>query len=223
MARKPLITPGSILPAAESPPPPQDDLLSRIVANDRARHRPPAEPPAPASRNKTDNITENMTSNTPSNPTNNMTGQPTGNVTSHITHNTTSNLTHNITSNPTNNTTSSPTSNTASNITNKQASPRPAAQVRETRPAPTATPLRSGIASLADQIRQETLAAGLARMAKPAPLKVVTLKLPPDLDLSIERHCWQSGRKKQDVLRDALLLYLEVVNQTEGEDGEGEK
>lgn len=50
-------------------------------------------------------------------------------------------------------------------------------------------------------------------------LKTVTLKLPPTLDRRVERYCFESDRKKQDVVRDALLMYLAAV---EAQEGEGE-
>src|SRR5690348_1254582 len=34
------------------------------------------------------------------------------------------------------------------------------------------------------------------------PLKTVTIKLDPVLDKKVEDHCYQTGRKKQDVVRD---------------------
>ena len=47
-------------------------------------------------------------------------------------------------------------------------------------------------------------------------LKTVTIKLDPELDRRIEDHCYQTGRKKQDVIRDGLLLYFEAVEQIAG-------
>lgn len=66
--------------------------------------------------------------------------------------------------------------------------------------------------SIADQIRQSLL-----RSAAPAPLKVITLKLPSELDQKIEEHCSRYNRKKQDVLRDAVLLYFEMLENMETE------
>ena len=51
-------------------------------------------------------------------------------------------------------------------------------------------------------------------------LKTVTIKLPPSLDRRVEEHCFRTGRKKQDVVRDGLLLYFEAVEDTA--EGEGE-
>ena len=51
----------------------------------------------------------------------------------------------------------------------------------------------------------------------PEVLKTVTIKLAPSLDRQVEEHCFQTGRKKQDVVRDALLLYFEAVEETDGE------
>lgn len=42
-------------------------------------------------------------------------------------------------------------------------------------------------------------------------LKTVTIKLAPELDRRVEAHCFATGLKKQDVVRDALLLYFETV------------
>ncbi len=50
--------------------------------------------------------------------------------------------------------------------------------------------------------------------AKPV-LKTVTIKLSPELDKRVEDHCHATGRLKQDVIRDGLLLYFEAV---EGDD-----
>jgi len=49
-------------------------------------------------------------------------------------------------------------------------------------------------------------------------LKTVTIKLAPWLDRRVEEHCFTAGRKKQEVVRDALLLYFDLL---EGERGEG--
>lgn len=46
-------------------------------------------------------------------------------------------------------------------------------------------------------------------------LKTVTIKLAPGLDRQVEEHCFATGRKKQDVVRDALLLYFEAVEAIE--------
>jgi preprotein translocase subunit Sec63 len=46
-------------------------------------------------------------------------------------------------------------------------------------------------------------------------LKTVTIKLAPTLDRRVEEHCFATGRKKQDVVRDALLLYFEAVEAIE--------
>ena len=69
-----------------------------------------------------------------------------------------------------------------------------------------------GAGSITDQIRQSLL-----QSVAPAPLKVVTLKLPPELDQKIEDHCGRYNRKKQDVLRDAVLLYFEMLENMEAE------
>jgi hypothetical protein len=42
-------------------------------------------------------------------------------------------------------------------------------------------------------------------------LKTVTIKLSPDLDRKVETYCFETTQKKQDVVRDALLLYFETV------------
>ena len=44
-------------------------------------------------------------------------------------------------------------------------------------------------------------------------LKTVTIKLPPSLDRQVEVHCHETGRKKQEVIRDALLLYFEAIEE----------
>jgi hypothetical protein len=44
-------------------------------------------------------------------------------------------------------------------------------------------------------------------------LKTVTIKLAPTLDRRVEEHCFITGRKKQEVVRDALLLYFELLEQ----------
>ena len=46
--------------------------------------------------------------------------------------------------------------------------------------------------------------------AKPV-LKTVTIKLSPELDKRVEDHCHETGRLKQDVIRDGLLLYFEAI------------
>jgi hypothetical protein len=46
-------------------------------------------------------------------------------------------------------------------------------------------------------------------------LKTVTIKLAPELDRRVEEHCFATGRKKQDVVRDSLLLYFEAVESIE--------
>ncbi len=53
-------------------------------------------------------------------------------------------------------------------------------------------------------------ARGKVPEAKPL-LKAVTLKLDPTLDRRIEEHCHASGKKKQDVIADALALYFETL------------
>jgi hypothetical protein len=57
---------------------------------------------------------------------------------------------------------------------------------------------------------------GSADPAKPV-LKTVTLKMDPVLDKRVEDHCYQMGRKKQDVVRDALLLYFETIEAIQAE------
>lgn len=51
---------------------------------------------------------------------------------------------------------------------------------------------------------------GGAGQAKPV-LKTVTIKLSPELDKRVEDHCHATGRLKQEVIRDGLLLYFEAV------------
>jgi hypothetical protein len=46
-------------------------------------------------------------------------------------------------------------------------------------------------------------------------LKTVTIKMDPKLDKRVEDHCHEAGRLKQDVIRDAVLLYFEVVEGNE--------
>lgn len=50
-------------------------------------------------------------------------------------------------------------------------------------------------------------------------LKTVTIKLSPELDRRVEDHCHEYRRKKQEVIRDAILLYFEVVEGNGGADG----
>ena len=69
--------------------------------------------------------------------------------------------------------------------------------------------------SLRDQIAASVQGAGGS--AKTV-LKTVTIKLDPELDRRIEDHCYQTGRKKQDVIRYGLLLYFEAVEQIAGKD-----
>lgn len=42
-------------------------------------------------------------------------------------------------------------------------------------------------------------------------MKTVTIKMLPELDDKVEQHCRETGRKKQDVIRDALRLYFAAV------------
>ncbi len=49
----------------------------------------------------------------------------------------------------------------------------------------------------------------------PEILKTVTIKLAPSLDRRVEEHCFQMGRKKQEVVRDALLLYFEAIEEAQ--------
>jgi hypothetical protein len=49
-------------------------------------------------------------------------------------------------------------------------------------------------------------------------LKTVTIKLAPSLDRRVEEHCFATGRKKQEVVRDALMLYFELLEEGAGED-----
>ena len=46
-------------------------------------------------------------------------------------------------------------------------------------------------------------------------LKTVTIKLSPELDKRVEDHCYSTGRLKQDVVRDGLLLYFEAIEEDE--------
>jgi hypothetical protein len=72
------------------------------------------------------------------------------------------------------------------------------------------TDVQTARVPLRDQIAASVQgAAGSARTV----LKTVTIKLDPELDRRIEDHCYQTGRKKQDVIRDGLLLYFEAVEQ----------
>jgi hypothetical protein len=50
-------------------------------------------------------------------------------------------------------------------------------------------------------------------------LKTVTIKLAPSLDRQVEAHCFETGRKKQEVVRDALLLYFELL-ESAGKEGD---
>ncbi len=73
---------------------------------------------------------------------------------------------------------------------------------------------REGSRSVRDTLVQ-TMQGG-ADLAKPV-LKTVTLKMDPVLDKRVEDHCYQMGRKKQDVVRDALLLYFETIEAIQAE------
>lgn len=66
--------------------------------------------------------------------------------------------------------------------------------------------------SVGQSVRDRIVASvqGAAGPAKPV-LKTVTLKMDPDLDKRVEDHCYAAGRKKQDVIRDAVLLYFEAI------------
>ena len=70
----------------------------------------------------------------------------------------------------------------------------------------------SGKPSIKEAIKAAVQGAG--GQAKPV-LKTVTIKLSPELDKRVEDHCHATGRLKQDVIRDGLLLYFEAV---EGDD-----
>ena len=62
----------------------------------------------------------------------------------------------------------------------------------------------------------QTIKATVQQASDGAPaLKTVTIKLAPSLDRQVEEHCFATGRKKQDVVRDALLLYFEAVEAIE--------
>jgi hypothetical protein len=191
VARKPLIAPGSILPSPNDPPPPPDDLLSRVIAKDRARRH-----PAPETEG-TDRLTNRPTDQ----PTDQLTGQPESQTSRGMESFTENNIESNILENTKN--------NTISNTTDMPLVPDPRAVIHEdAEPRPL---------SMAEQIRQNARA---ARVARAAPLKMVTLKVAPELDDQIEAHCQQTGRKKQEVIRDALRLYLEVVGQPGDEEEE---
>jgi len=73
---------------------------------------------------------------------------------------------------------------------------------------------QTGIQSVRDKIALTVQ--GSADQTKPV-LKTVTLKMDPTLDKRVEDHCYQMGRKKQDVVRDALLLYFETIEAIQAE------
>ncbi|RYZ80918.1 MAG: hypothetical protein EOP06_24445 [Proteobacteria bacterium] len=61
---------------------------------------------------------------------------------------------------------------------------------------------------------QQSILAALKQGGKSEPtLKTVTFKLSPSLDEKVEEHMRETGRKKQDIVRDALHLYFETVEQ----------
>jgi hypothetical protein len=70
-----------------------------------------------------------------------------------------------------------------------------------------------GTASVRAAIQATLQSAGRA----PEVLKTVTIKLAPSLDRRVEEHCFQAGRKKQEVVRDALLLYFEAIEEAQRE------
>ena len=80
-----------------------------------------------------------------------------------------------------------------------------------------ASPSAVSSASVRDAIRAQ-----VQRGRQKEILKTVTIKLSPELDQRVERHCYEAGRLKQEVIRDALLLYFEILEEgqtsTGGED-----
>jgi predicted transcriptional regulator len=66
-----------------------------------------------------------------------------------------------------------------------------------------------------ERIAAEALAAARDQ-AKPV-LKTETIKIDPALDRRVEDHCYAAGRLKQDVIRDAVLLYFETIEALEAE------
>ncbi|MCS6778061.1 MAG: ribbon-helix-helix protein, CopG family [Chthonomonadaceae bacterium] len=61
-----------------------------------------------------------------------------------------------------------------------------------------------------DAILREIQQAVRATSERPV-LKTVTIKMLPELDARVEQHCRETGRKKQDVIRDALRLYFAAL------------
>lgn len=70
-------------------------------------------------------------------------------------------------------------------------------------------------AVLSASIRDRILAEVRKPEAPQVVLKTVTIKMDPILDKRIEDHCHAFGKKKQDVIRDAVLLYFETIGAAE--------
>lgn len=221
MARKPLIEPGSILPA--------ETMLGRIVARDREKAGrretetadSAAEPQSGEPQedgHMTGHITNNMTNQQSNKPDNKHTGQLGSNITGKAYGSLTHEVKGPVDSEPVSRDSGQEDARTVPD--KRRQAPRasakgnPVTQVRQS--AADAAPDGVGgvaeTASLAESIR-----ASLRTPAAEPALKTVTLKMSPALDRKIEDHCYQTGRKKQDVIRDAVLLYFETI-ETLGDD-----
>ena len=104
-----------------------------------------------------------------------------------------------------------------SHMTDKPEIQKVSQSVRQVADQPVSKPVRkqTGKQAAPSSVLQ-TIKATVQQTGDGAPaLKTVTIKLAPGLDRRVEEHCFATGRKKQDVVRDALLLYFETVEAIE--------
>jgi hypothetical protein len=223
LARKSLIPAGSYLSAEEVADQNDPGLLSRIVQKDSVKHgrrpestpppEPEAEPESAGSINATNEVKEagrqydksygNMTSHTENNTADNIPIRPESNTygrkyikqgVNQESH--TEGLTvSSIDVQPHDRMASLPPGHTSDQTSGQQ--PGNTSDQPSVRAAIQATIQKAGQATEV--------------------LKTVTIKLAPSLDRRVEEHCFRTGRKKQEVVRDALLLYFEAIEEAEGE------
>ena len=112
---------------------------------------------------------------------------------------------------------SQPYDNMTSHTTNQPEIQKENPSVRQDTDQPANKPVRKQASrQAAPSSVLQTIKATVQQSGDGAPaLKTVTIKLAPSLDRRVEEHCFATGHKKQDVIRDALLLYFETVEAIE--------
>lgn len=107
--------------------------------------------------------------------------------------------------------------NMTSHTTNQPEIQKESPSVRQEADQPTSKQVRKQASKqAAPSSVLQTIKATVQQSGDGAPaLKTVTIKLAPSLDRRVEEHCFATGHKKQDVIRDALLLYFETVEAIE--------